>query len=130
MKLRITVDGTVYDVEVEVLEHGQEHRLPAAAPGMPVPSAAPAAMTPVAEAASPPTASDGDAGTVRSPFTGPVQQVLVKPGDHVEANQHLLVLEAMKVESYIAAPTRGTVREVCVSIGQTVRTGDVVVRLD
>lgn len=55
--------------------------------------------------------------------------VSVKVGDEVAVNDTLLVLEAMKMESNVASPVAGTVREVCVSAGDGVQAGQVLVRV-
>jgi biotin carboxyl carrier protein len=57
---------------------------------------------------------------------GTVVKVLVKPGDHVEAGQPVVVLEAMKMENNIVSETPGTVLEVRVEQGASVGAGDVV----
>jgi glutaconyl-CoA/methylmalonyl-CoA decarboxylase subunit gamma len=49
--------------------------------------------------------------------------VNVAPGDQVSLNQVLLVMEAMKMETNIAAPTEGTIKAVHVRSGDTVRQG-------
>lgn len=48
-------------------------------------------------------------GSVRAPMTGRVVRVDVAEGDHVEAGQTLLLLEAMKMEHTLKAPIAGTV---------------------
>jgi acetyl/propionyl-CoA carboxylase alpha subunit/acetyl-CoA carboxylase carboxyltransferase component len=54
-------------------------------------------------------------GVVRSPLHAMVIDVLVKEGDEVAAGDRLLVLEAMKTEMSVAAPTAGRVTEVLVA---------------
>ena len=46
---------------------------------------------------------------MRSPVTASVWQVAVEPGQRVEAGQKILVLEAMKMEVAIVAPSEGVV---------------------
>jgi biotin carboxyl carrier protein len=57
---------------------------------------------------------------VTAPMPGRIVKVLVKPGDVVEANQPLVVVEAMKMENELRAPKRGTVSEVRVAEGALV----------
>jgi biotin carboxyl carrier protein len=45
----------------------------------------------------------------------------VKPGDVVTEGQALLIIEAMKMETAIAAPQAGTVKAVLVAAGDSVR---------
>jgi len=47
----------------------------------------------------------------------------VQTGETVNANQTLLVMEAMKMESEVKAPVAGTVAEIHVSAGDTVQAG-------
>ena len=54
----------------------------------------------------------------------------VSEGDKVEAGQTVCVLEAMKMENNIAADKSGTVKEVKVTAGQSVGSGDVVVVIE
>lgn len=48
-------------------------------------------------------------GEVRAPMPGLVLEVLVEEGEKVEAEQGLLVLEAMKMENELKAPSGGIV---------------------
>ena len=52
-------------------------------------------------------------------------RVLSEVGDRVGEGQSLLVLEAMKMEVQIAAPTAGVVREISVAQGEHVVNGQV-----
>ncbi len=66
-----------------------------------------------------------DAGewVLTSPMTGIVQEVLVKPGDEVEAGQVVMVIEAMKMQNDLHARRAGTVKAVYASAGQRVEQG-------
>jgi acetyl-CoA/propionyl-CoA carboxylase biotin carboxyl carrier protein len=59
-------------------------------------------------------------GPLTSPLPGTVLAVHAAPGEHVEAGQPLVVVEAMKMEHVIAAVAPGTVREVLVKPGDAV----------
>jgi acetyl-CoA/propionyl-CoA carboxylase biotin carboxyl carrier protein len=59
-------------------------------------------------------------GSVRSPMPGTVLHVSVADGDRVRAGQPLLVIEAMKMEHTISAPTDGRVAELAVRPGSQV----------
>ena len=69
-------------------------------------------------------------GAVVVPMQGTIVKVLVSEGDEVEVGQTVCVLEAMKMENNIAADKSGTVKEVKVTAGQSVGSGDVVVVID
>ncbi|MGW0545871.1 acetyl-CoA carboxylase biotin carboxylase subunit [Streptomyces altiplanensis] len=60
------------------------------------------------------------ADTLAAPMPGTVTVVKVAVGDHVDAGQSLLVVEAMKMEHVISAPHAGTVTELDVTPGSTV----------
>jgi biotin carboxyl carrier protein len=60
-----------------------------------------------------------------APMPGKVVRVLVKVGDHVEAAQGLLVVEAMKMQNEIRSPKSGTVERVLAKEGQLVNAGEV-----
>ena len=65
-----------------------------------------------------------DKSQVGSSIPGMVARVDVKPGDRVEENQVLAVVEAMKMETSVVARMAGTVDEVFVKPGQTVQAGE------
>jgi biotin carboxyl carrier protein len=55
---------------------------------------------------------------------GTVLDVLVSPGEQVEAGQVLVILEAMKMENEIMAPMAGKVIQVNTTKGAAVNSGD------
>ena len=59
-------------------------------------------------------------GAVRAPMPGLVLEVLVEEGETVEAEQGLLVLEAMKMENELTAPSGGVVEAIHVETGASV----------
>ena len=132
MKLKITVHGVAYEVDVEVLdaEHDflQASPLPAvAAPASAAPRAAPA--TPPRPMPTPAPASGGGSGVI-SPIAGTVLQVKCKPGDDVKNGQELVVIEAMKMETAIAASRDGKIKAVPVAAGDSVRENEVLVEFE
>jgi methylmalonyl-CoA carboxyltransferase small subunit len=131
LKLQIGIDGKAYEVEVEVLEddamprqpnYGSYHPLPAAAQAMPVPGAP--AQAPAAEEAV------DEAKLCRSPVTGIVIKVNIEPGQLIQANEPIMVLEAMKMETNVAAHCAGKVKNVRVAQGDSVKVNQVVVELE
>lgn len=72
------------------------------------------------------TAGPGSAD-IHAPMPGKVLQVLVAPGDEVEEDAPLLVLEAMKMENVIKASSPGKVSEVPASVGKAVEKGALLV---
>ncbi|SEO61505.1 acetyl/propionyl/methylcrotonyl-CoA carboxylase subunit alpha [Trujillonella endophytica] len=68
-------------------------------------------------------AAEGGAasGVVTSPMPGTVAVVRAEVGDRVEVGDPLLVVEAMKMEHVLTAPVAGTVTELPVPAGRSVR---------
>jgi biotin carboxyl carrier protein len=60
------------------------------------------------------------ATTIEAPMVGKVLKIEKQVGDHVEEDDVVIVMEAMKMEIPVVAPTAGTIREVNVSPGQAV----------
>ena len=60
-----------------------------------------------------------------APMPGKVVRLLAKAGEHVEAGQGLLVVEAMKMQNEIRSPKSGTVKRVLAHEGQPVNAGEV-----
>ena len=125
MKLKITIDGKVYEVDVDVFEPEPSHasyvppigqsRVPAAAPGA-APPVLPT-ITPMAE----------ESKICRSPFSGTVVRVSAQVGQDIQVNDVLMVLEAMKMETMITSPLAGKVAKVNVQVGDPVQAGQVLV---
>jgi len=67
---------------------------------------------------------------VKTMLPGNITKLLVSEGDRVKAGDTLLILEAMKMENEIVAPTSGTVKKIQVREGQRVETGDILVILE
>lgn len=121
MKLKVTVNGTVYDVVVEVEEEppptlgamvfGSAGTAPLKLPAAPQHLSAPASEEKV----------------LRATISGTVTTVVAEAGAVVDAGQVLLVLEAMKMETEITAPVAGTVAEVHVQAGEAVTGGQILV---
>jgi biotin carboxyl carrier protein len=62
---------------------------------------------------------------ILAPMPGKVVRLLVKAGEHVEAGQGLLVVEAMKMQNEIRSPKSGTVERVLAKEGQPVNAGEI-----
>jgi biotin carboxyl carrier protein len=70
-----------------------------------------------------------DQDALSTPMAATVVRVNVRAGDHVEAGDTLIVLEAMKMELPIRAPRRGTVTAVHCSEGQLVQPGHLLIEM-
>jgi acetyl-CoA carboxylase biotin carboxyl carrier protein len=67
---------------------------------------------------------------IKSDITGTVWKVLVKPGESVEEDAELIILESMKMEIPVTATEAAVVHEICVTEGQSISEGDIVVTLE
>ena len=129
MKYKVTLNGRVYEVEVEAGQAMLLAEYEAVAPAAPAaaPVAAPAApAAPVAAAAPAAPAAAVVTGTgeaVTAPMPGTILKVNVQQGQAVKAGDVLCVLEAMKMENEILAPKDGTVTQVAAIKGASVDTG-------
>jgi len=136
-KLRVTVDGNSYDVTVEVPDEGSVAAAPAApvssAPAAPAtPTPRPAAPAPAQAAAPAPAAAKSAAGPgdVPSPLTGRVTAVVVTAGQDVKEGDHLITLEAMKMNTFVFAPKSGKVTEIKVVVGDSVEEHQALARVE
>ncbi|MDD5176439.1 MAG: acetyl-CoA carboxylase biotin carboxyl carrier protein subunit [Sterolibacterium sp.] len=57
---------------------------------------------------------------VLAPLTGKIVDILVSPGETVEEDDELLIIEALKMENTVYATCSGTVKEVKVNKGDSV----------
>jgi biotin carboxyl carrier protein len=128
-KLRVTVDGKSYDVSVEVPD---ESGASAAAPPPPVsaPSAPSSPSQPPTPQAAPIAKTGSGAGAVVSPLAGRVIAILVTPGQEVKAGDHLLTIEAMKMNTAVSAPRAGKVAEILTTVGVAVDEGQALVQIE
>jgi len=68
-------------------------------------------------------APSGNAEPQKAPLAGNIFKVMVKPGEVVEKDQLIVILEAMKMETEIRAFKAGTIAEVNVKVGDAVVVG-------
>ena len=120
MKLQVTVNGSVFDVDVEV----EEEPLPTLGSVL-VGGGSSYAPTPT-QAKTPATS----ANALTTPMAGTVVKVLVEAGAVVKAGDTLLVLEAMKMETEVTAPQDGKIKSVDVGVGDAVQGGQVLIEWD
>ncbi|HYG99789.1 MAG TPA: biotin/lipoyl-containing protein [Terriglobales bacterium] len=136
MKLHISVDGKAYEVEVEMPaeEYGPRTMggyVPPYAPttAVTLPSAPVAASAPKANG----KAAEGpvdEAKVCRSPIAGIVIKVNIQEGQQIQADDLMLVLEAMKMETNVTAPVAGKVKKINVEPGEGVQVDQVLVEFE
>lgn len=128
-KLRITAEGKIYDVTVEILEEsGPTAGMPSPPPVSPSASSIPV-PTPVSASSALPRAS-GSAGGVPSPLSGKIVSVEVKPGQEVVEGDQLFTIEAMKMNTHVYAPRKGKVAAILVASGDGVEEGQELLQLE
>jgi acetyl-CoA carboxylase biotin carboxyl carrier protein len=67
---------------------------------------------------------------ILAPLDGKVFQLKIKPGDTVEEDEEILVIEAMKMETPIFVPCSGVVKKVSVKEGDDVTENDILAIID
>lgn len=112
-KYMITLKDRVYEVEIEEITGEEELTITKDS-------------TPVKSNSS---AQSLEGTAVEAPMSGNIWDVPVKVGDEVKKDQVLVVLEAMKMENEIVSPVEGKVISLCVSKGQKVDAGHVLLQI-
>ncbi len=67
---------------------------------------------------------------VKSEIAGKVWQIEASPGDRLEEEDPIIILESMKMEIPVVAPIKGTLREILVGEGDSVQEGQDVAIMD
>ena len=105
-RYNVKVNGRSYDVVVDAGGNVEEATAAATAP-----------------------AAGGNAEAIKAPLSGNIFKVLVKEGQQVAAEEVLIVLEAMKMETEIRAQRAGVIASVAVKEGDTVEHGSTLVSI-
>ena len=126
MKLQIQIDSRMYEVEVEVAE--EDYPSPPQ-DNQPAPAAATIQSTVLRTPPKPGASESGvdESKLCRSPLAGTVIRVPVVPGQDLEVNDLIIMLEAMKMETAVTAPVSGKLKAVLVVSGEAVRANQVLV---
>lgn len=128
--VEVHVDGEKFSVKVEsdTPEVGRGPAPVTSVARSPVVSPPPAPLPKAKGPSAPPAAGDGK--VLCAPMPGVVLAVRVKPGDKVKRGQEVCLLESMKMELNIMASADGIVKNVCVSQGQNVPHGAILVEFE
>jgi biotin carboxyl carrier protein len=138
-KLKVTVNGVTYEVEVEIIADDDDpgaygyaatniySQPPPVSPTSPPPATPVSSPAGVSAAAGPARPS---AKVLASPLPGVILNIKVKAGDSVKQNDPLIILEAMKMETVVSSPVDGTIKEVMVSPSQSVMQGETLVTFE
>jgi methylmalonyl-CoA carboxyltransferase small subunit len=132
LKLKLTVDGKSYEVDVEVFEPESPQPGYVPPPGqVRLPGSGPAATPLVQPGSDSRSAGAPDETKVcRSPFVGMVSRVSVQVGQAIQVGDLLMVLEAMKMETEITAPLSGKIAKICANVGDAIQKGQVLVEFE
>lgn len=123
-KYRIILEGKTYEMEVDLIEENSDSK----------PSEkkthrefkTPGNNSTVREMdSSAQKQTVANTGAVTSPMPGTVINIEKKVGDEVKAGELVLILEAMKMENEILAPSDGRIVKMNCEVGGTVAGGDV-----
>jgi len=120
----VTVNGKSYGVVVEngkATVNGKPFTT-SIVEGISAAAEAPAAKT------SAPLAGGGEGAEIKAPMPGKVFKIVAEVGDHVNAGDPIIILEAMKMEAAVNSTVSGTVSEINVKVGDQV-SGDQVLAM-
>lgn len=107
-KFTIKIEGKVFEAEVEEIGGAAPAATAAPAPR-------PAAVAPQ------PVVSSGSGSAVMAPMPGKIISVKATKGQQIKAGDVVLILEAMKMEQEIKSSISGTVSDILVKEGDTVK---------
>lgn len=68
--------------------------------------------------------------SIKAPMPGLILDIAVKPGQTIEVNAPLLILEAMKMENSIVSPRQGVIKKIGVKKGETVDKGALLIEFE
>ncbi|MEG0163322.1 MAG: biotin/lipoyl-containing protein [Mucinivorans sp.] len=117
----VVVNGTSYDVDVEGMKVQKVTKTPRLVQTAAIPAGD---SHPAVATTSSPAKTAASAGCIKSPLPGVILDVSVQEGDKVKIGQHLMLLEAMKMENNIDADRDGVVTSLKVRKGDSVLEGD------
>jgi len=116
----VSVNGRVFRVESPsagvLAVNGRNYKVEVAAAGATLAAASQAAK--------------GEGEVVKAPMAGHILRINVAPGQHVEPNTVVIVMEAMKMETEIRTRTGGIVASIAVKVGETVASQDDLLTLE
>jgi len=75
------------------------------------------------------TNDDNFSGEIRAQMPGKIIQLYVTENEHVESNQKLMAIEAMKMEHKIVAPQAGSIKKINYKAGDVVSAGQLLVEM-
>jgi Pyruvate carboxylase len=67
---------------------------------------------------------------IKAPMTGKIVSIVVHLGDKVNAEDEVVIMDAMKMEIPVYAPADGTVKEIKVKEGDSIKTDQILIVLE
>jgi acetyl-CoA carboxylase biotin carboxyl carrier protein len=67
---------------------------------------------------------------IKAPMTGKIISIVVNLGDKINADDEVIIMDAMKMEIPVQSPADGTVKEIMVKEGDSVKTDQVLIVLE
>ena len=121
---KVTVNGKVFDVNVEEVAEGTVVQNTVSAPvEQPVVVEQPKQPEVV------PQTIGGNVTQITSPMPGNIWKIVKKPNEKVNKHETILILEVMKMENEIVAPEAGTITNILVAEGKKVDAGQVIIEM-
>ena len=117
---RIKIEGRIYEAEVEEIG-GSQTAITATPPAAKKQIEKTAIVAPLAPATQPIMVSTSGGNSINAPMPGKIVSLKVSKGQPVNVGDVVLVLEAMKMEQDIKTNFSGTVKEVLINVGDTVK---------
>ena len=137
MKYIVQVADKTYEVEIQDLSarpviarvDGQEYAVSIEHETDAKPQRA-AGIYKISESLKQPLVRASNTRELTAPLPGTVIEIFVRAGEHIEAGQVILVIEAMKMKNSIRSTRAGRITDVLVTPGQTVAHKQALVRFE
>ncbi len=127
-KYRITLEGKVYEMEIELLAENTSAKTAGKREYKEFKSTSKDATVNVMDPAVQ-KQTVNNTGVVAAPMPGTVLRIEKREGAEVKAGELIMILEAMKMENEITAPVDGTITKMNCEVGETVAGGEVLFEL-
>jgi biotin carboxyl carrier protein len=136
-RMHVTVNGVVFDVEVEV--YADDEQSPYLTSGhhvnMPVrqdnySNSQTNTLLSSQTQKLKQKKVESDLTVLTSPINGIVLEVLIKDGDTVKEHDRLFVLESMKMKTDISSPREGKINSISVKVGDNVEAGQLLLKYE
>jgi biotin carboxyl carrier protein len=128
VKVRVLIGGVAYEVEVEDSTEGKPST--SSVPMLPGAANPQSSVLPTTGAGGSASEVEANPKVCRSSIAGIVVRVMVQPGQELEVHDLMLVLEAMKMETNVTAPSSGKLKCVNVAPGDAVKVDQILLEFE